>query len=322
MDIDWDGDAGVFLRRDALAAGCDDKTLARMVRAGLLHRIRRGAYIDASVWAGLDAVGRHRMTARAVLRTAHPSAVLTHVSALVEQGVPVWNVDLGEIHLTRTDARSGRREAGVVHHRGALLPEEVLTCHGVQVSMPARAIIELSTMAGVESVLVSSNWLLHRGATTREELARVAKAFECWPGSLRSDLAVRLSDGRCAWPGEARTSYLIWRHHLPRPVPQYEVHDEGGNVVALLDFAFPEYGVFLEFDGAIKYERLRRRGETVEDVIRREKRREELVCLLTGWICIRVTWEDLARPQATAARIRRLLDTRRRHGSPRVVDPS
>ncbi|HEX4685663.1 MAG TPA: type IV toxin-antitoxin system AbiEi family antitoxin domain-containing protein [Nocardioides sp.] len=321
MEIDWDGDAGVFLRRDALADGYDDKTLTRLVRSGVLHRIRRGAYIDAGVWSRLDAVGRHRVTARAVLRTAHRSAVLTHVSALVEHGAPVWNVDLDEVHVTRTDGRAGRREAGVVHHRGVLCEEDVLLCHGLRVSPPARAVIELSTVAGVESVLVSANWLLNHGATTREALATAAKALECWPSSLRTDLAVRLMDGRCAWPGEARTSYLIWRQHLPKPVPQYEVHDEQGRLVAVLDFAFPELGVFLEFDGAIKYDRLRRDGETLEDVIRREKRREELVCMLTGWVCIRINWEDLARPEATARRIRRVLESRSSHTRPNVVGP-
>ncbi len=39
----------------------------------------------------------------------------------------------------------------------------------------------------------------------------------------------------------------------------------------------------------------------------REKRREEAILELTGWRIIRLTWEDLAHPAATAARIRRLL---------------
>jgi hypothetical protein len=89
------------------------------------------------------------------------------------------------------------------------------------------------------------------------------------------------------------------------------VYDERGNLVAVLDFAWPELGVFLEFDGQIKYNRLRRPGESLEDVIRREKRREELVCLLTGWVCIRITWRDLSTPEMTARRIRALLESRR-----------
>jgi hypothetical protein len=307
MDIDWDGDLGIFLRRDALAQGYDDRTLRMLVRRSELHRIRRGAFIPMSIWSLFDAAGRHRATARAVLRTAHPSAALTHVSSLLEHEAPTWHVDLSEVHLTRTDGLAGRREAGVVHHRGALLTKEVVTCHGVPVSPAGRACIELTTMAGVESSLVSTNWLLAQRVTTKEELAALVERFQFWPRSLRSDLVVRLADPRCAWPGEARLSHLLWREHLPRPAPQYEVYDERGNLAAVLDFALPEFGVFIEFDGLIKYQRMRREDETLDDVILREKRREELVCLLTGWICIRVTWEDLARPTLTARRIRAVL---------------
>ena len=44
----------------------------------------------------------------------------------------------------------------------------------------------------------------------------------------------------------------------------------------------------------------------------REKQREERICQLTGWVCIRITWADLERPERTAGRIRRILDQRRR----------
>jgi hypothetical protein len=310
MDIDWDSDLGIFLRRDAFALGYDDRRLRALVRAGILHRIRHGAYMATDTWATLDAVGRHRVTARAVLRTAHPTAVLTHVSGIVEQDAPVWGVDLSEVHLTRTDGLPGRREAGVVHHRGVLLPEHVTERHGLPVSTAARSIVELTTMTDVESSLVSTNWLLAQGLASPEELSQHLAACRHWPHSLRTDLVVRLADPRCAWPGEARVSHLLWREHLPKPEPQYEVYDEQGNLVALLDFALPDFGVFIEFDGKIKYERLRREGESLDDVILREKRREELVCLLTGWVCIRITWEDLARPALTARRIRAVLASR------------
>jgi hypothetical protein len=35
-----------------------------------------------------------------------------------------------------------------------------------------------------------------------------------------------------------------------------------------------------------------------------------LVCLLTGWVCIRVTWEDLNRPEQLARRIRAVIASR------------
>jgi len=62
--------------------------------------------------------------------------------------------------------------------------------------------------------------------------------------------------------------------------------------------------VWLEFDGREKYLRFRRDGETIADAVLREKRREERVRELTGWICVRITWADLADPRRVAARIR------------------
>ena len=56
----------------------------------------------------------HRVRARAVLRTAHSSSVLSAQCSLGEYGVPLWGLDLEETHLTRTDGQPGRREAGVV----------------------------------------------------------------------------------------------------------------------------------------------------------------------------------------------------------------
>lgn len=307
MDYDWTGSAGVFLTRDVLADGYDDKTIARMVRSGYWHRIRRGAFVLGATWRGMDEVERHRLRARAVLRTAHPTAVLSHVSALLEHQAPVWGVPLDDVHLTRRDGRSGRREAGVAHHRGALAGELIQTAHDLPVTTPARALLELTTMTSVESSLVSTNALMGRGLVSPADLEAMLPDMRHWPDSLRTDLVVRLADHRCAWPGEARMSHLIWRQHLPRPEPQFEVYDDRGNLVAILDFAWPELGAFGEFDGRIKYERLRRPGESLEDVVLREKRRQELVTLLTGWVCIRVTWEDLDRPVTTARRIRNVL---------------
>ena len=311
MNDPLDDPTVVILRREALAQGYDDRTIRDLVRSGVWERIRRGAFAPKDLWESSDEAGKHRLRARAALRTAHPSAALTHVSAVVEHGGPTWGVDLSEVHLTRTDGKAGRREAGVVHHCGGLDESEVSEVHGQRVTGVGRSIVELSTMADLESCLVTANWFLGRELTTPDVLRSYAQRFRFWPGSLSNHLLVRLLDGRNMWPGEARTSYLLWHERLPMAQPQYEIRDSAGILIGVVDFAWPELGVFLEFDGRIKYERLRREGESLEEVILREKRREELICARTGWVCIRITWEDLARPVTTARRIRTLLDSRR-----------
>jgi len=94
---------------------------------------------------------------------------------------------------------------------------------------------------------------------------------------------------------------------VPAPVTGYEFFDERGNVLFRVDFAWPELGVFLEFDGKEKYLKYRKKGESVIDAVLREKRREEWICRLTGWRCIRIVWADLYRPEQTVARIRAVL---------------
>jgi hypothetical protein len=127
--------------------------------------------------------------------------------------------------------------------------------------------------------------------------------MEMWPRTLTTELVLRLCDPRPQSVAESRWLYAFYRQSLSSPVPQYEVRDRDGRLVARLDFAWPELGVWVEVDGRVKYDELRRAFETAVDVLMREKRREESVRSITGWECIRVTWADLAHPERVVARI-------------------
>ena len=304
-------DAVVF-RSELIAQGLTDRQIRGMVKRGELHRVRHGAYVDGELWRTLSAADRHRVLVRAVLRRAHPSSVVTHVSSAVEQGAPTWGVSLDEVHLTRTDGMPGRKEAGVVHHRGMLPAGDVIVVNGLRISRAARCAVEVSATATLESALVTVNGLLHSRACSAEDLAATAEALKHWPDTLTTTLVLRLCDARIESPAESRFSHLCWAQHLPRPLPQVAIRDERGFVVAYTDFAWPELGVFAEIDGREKYERFRLEGESLEQFVLREKRREERICLLTGWVCIRLQWSDLEHPVATARRIQRLLASRRR----------
>ncbi len=301
----------VVLRRELLATGYDDRQIRANLKSGELHRVRHGAYVSGELWRTLSAADRHRLLVRAVLRRAHPSTVATHASAAVEHGAPVWGIDLDEVHTTRTDGVPGRREAGVVHHRGKMLEDDVEVVNGIRVSKPARCAVEVCATAAVEPALVTVNGLLHAGRCSVDEVVALADSLKHWPDSLTTNIVLRLCDHRIASAGESRTSHLCWAQQLPRPVPQVPVVDAYGWAFAHVDFAWPDLGVFLEFDGREKYVRFRREGETLDQFLLREKRREERICQLTGWVCIRITWADLERPVETARRIRRLLDSRR-----------
>jgi hypothetical protein len=296
----------VMLTRELLAAGYTDKAITRMVASGDLHRIRHGAYTSGEHWASLDATGRRLLTACAVLRCTRAPTVLSGPTAADAFGVPVW--DLGdETHVIRLDGRADRRQAGRVPHCGAILVEDVTVREGYPVTSGTRTALDVVTVADAEHALVVVDGLLRAGETTVPLLRRRSVAMAHHPHSLGFHVVLDRADGRHESAGESRTDWLMWRHQIPQPIPQYEVRDGRGRVVGRVDFAWPELGVFLEFDGKVKYLRHRRPGESVADAVLREKRREELICGLTGWRCIRIVWADLYHPDRTIARIRATL---------------
>lgn len=297
---------GVVLRREALAAGIDDNALHRLVRGKVLVRLRHGAYAVKQVYDGADERERHLMLVEAVARLYGPDVVLSHSSAALIHGAPTWGLDLSSVHLTHFDG-GGRRGARVVHHHGSCRVGDVTRVDGRWVTSPSRTIFDTTCIAGAEAGLVLADDLLHRGLTTKDELWAGETTRQMWPNSLVMNPVLHLADPRHESVGESRCCYLFWGWGLPAPIPQYEIRDADGRLLGRADFALPEHRLIIEFDGRVKYTALRSAGESIEDVVLREKRREERIVEATGWRVIRLTWSDLEHPERTAARIRRLL---------------
>jgi len=296
--------APVYLRKTLLANGHCDRTIRQLVADGVLVRLRPGAYSDKRNHDSLDAAGRHGLMARAVYLQARTDVVLSHVSGVPEYDAPTWGLDLTDVHVTRPDEKAGRHEAGVHQHSGKLRVGDVVDRHGMRVMAPTRLALEVTTVASAEAGLVVVNHFLHTEMTTKDELLDRYAVMEQWPNTLRTGLVLHRADARIETVGESRAWHLILTAGLPPPIPQYEIRDERGNVIHRVDFAWPELGVFLEFDGKVKYEKYLKPGQRASDVVIAEKKRERRICDLTGWRCIRLDWSDLAKPTLTAALIR------------------
>ena len=131
----------------------------------------------------------------------------------------------------------------------------MVALNGIEVTSATRTALDCATIMDTEHSLTVVNDLLYRKLTSMEELAEGQQFMSKWPGSLRHGLVLQLADGRCGGSvGEGRTLYLIFRQGLPMAEPQYPIEEPGGKVIAYVDFAWPEHGVFLEFDGRIKYQ--------------------------------------------------------------------
>ena len=122
----------VWLRKELIASGLNDRAIATMVAAGELHRVRYGSYVSGDAWRRASPAQRHSILARAVVRRANADVVVSHTSAANEWEVALWDWPLDVVHLTRTDQSAGRREAGVLQHLGELRDGEVVMRNGMQ----------------------------------------------------------------------------------------------------------------------------------------------------------------------------------------------
>lgn len=294
---------GVLLRRDAVARGINDNALARLVDQGVLVKLRHGTYCLRHVWMAANDAERHRLLCRGVMRLYADHVALSHASSCVDQGGPTYGLNLSQVQITHLSG-GGRVTVRLRHHEGDCRVGDVRRKNDYWLTTPPRACLEAACSDGAEAGLVQANHFLHAQEMTREQLEITARSQTFWPGSLVHHPILFLADARIESVGETRCDYTFFTQGLPRPELQYEVRDGRGHLVGRVDFAWPALKVIVEFDGLEKYHRYRKPGETIEQMVMREKKREDRIRELTGWTVIRVTWAELAFPVNLANRLR------------------
>jgi hypothetical protein len=307
LDLTYLHSHRVFLRREALAHGYDDRDLRAAKRAGQVVRVRQGAYTAAEHWSSADPYARHRMLCHAVLAT-HSGVVLSHTSAAVMHGIALWDPDLSQVHLTRLDGTATRVSHDIRYHRGRIPADHVVHLKEGRSTTPARAAVEHASVASVESGLVAVDSYLHLYAQKDlREVEAVQRARRGWPGGSRLQITLRLARPGAESVGESRLRFLCWRFGLPEPELQVPIYDPAGALVGISDFGWRDHNLLGEFDGKVKYGRYLRPGEDPADAVFREKRREDLMREHSGCSMIRFTWADLHSPVHTATRLRHKL---------------
>src|SRR4051794_34542546 len=104
----------VFLRREALAHGYDDRDLRTAMRDDLINRVRHGAYVPSSVWRPADDLERHRLRSHAVLRSHGSPLALSHTSAAIEHGLRLHRPDLSKVHVLCLDEPLARSTPDII----------------------------------------------------------------------------------------------------------------------------------------------------------------------------------------------------------------
>lgn len=290
MDLPSD----LLFRPALLAQGYTDAELLRLRRSGALSTVRGGAYLPPGDDRLVRPEDRHALLVDATLPRLAPGAVVSHVSAAVAYGLPVWNVPLVRVHATR-DGRSGGRISGKLHlHVLPLADDEIVDRGGTLVTSAERTLVDIGRTQPFEQAVAITDGALRRTLCTPEGLARALARAARRPGVARAHRVAAFADGRSDGVGESRSRCAMRLAGLPDPQLQWEVRSARGAFLGRVDFAWPELGVVGEFDGRVKYGKYLKPGQSAGDAVFAEKVREDRIRGTGLWV-VRWTWADLDR---------------------------
>lgn len=285
-----------------LSSGYSSDEIARLVRGGQLVRVRRGAYARPDD-DHRTPEERHRRLLTATRPQLRSDGVISHVSAAILHGLPVWESALGSVHLTRTRTGGGKRRRLVEVHTSSLAASDVVTLDGVAVTSLARTVADLGRCLPFEQAVAAGDQALRQGLQAGD-LQQVLVRARGWPGVSQARRMAGFLDAASESAGESVSRVRIQEAQLPAPALQFDVLGLHGELVGRSDFCWEEQRTLGEFDGKIKYGRLLAPGQTVEEVVYREKLRQDALNDL-GWTVVRWVWADLYRRGVIADRLRR-----------------
>lgn len=305
-------------RAALVSRGYSDGLLGAMCGREELVRLRRGMYVEPAVYGN---AGRREQHLPAIVAACHaldhPAAV-SHTSAAVLHGLPLWNVTLDRVHLTR-----GRRHGGCSNRRRVLhaLPltrEDTVEVGGITVTSLARTIANVGCMGLFEQAVIMGDHALNKSLLTEQALSDSVAGLRGRRGVRTAHAATAAMDLRSESPGETRCRLVMQRLGIA-PTELQRVVRHRGTHIARVDFADPDRGIVTEFDGMLTYKLDGLDSADVSDALAREKQREERLTNL-GLQVVRVVWKDLSRPEDIARRHANALALARR-APPPLWDP-
>ena len=294
-------DHKVFTTSEARRCGLSPFDLVRLTKAREIDHLARGVY-GFPAPEGERAEQRHLRLAAGVCRL-YPDAVLTHHSAALALGLPVWGANLARVLLARS------------------VPAERLAQHWVIRPIPgwlgavkgsagpcatvAAATVQHALESGSVAGIVTADFALHEGRMTVPELQAAASKVSGWPRSHHVTTMLAHLDERSESPGESRL-----RVHLTMAgidvTPQVTIRDESGKFVARVDLMVRGTGIVIEFDGLVKY-----RDRGFEALVAEKAREDELRRL--GYVVLRFVWADLGQPGRIVQRVREAIGASHRN---------
>jgi len=312
------GPTTILLSRHC-ATSTERAALRASVGRGEFTRVIRGAYVDAQQWMDLDRHERYRLFVH-VAAELHPSSLLfTHASAAA-----VWRMPWVDSWPTRVHVATGSLAASGGTSTKLLLRHAIereagsVEIDGLKVSSLAHTATDLAAelkfpqaVAVVDAALRRAVYPVHglpKASFDRADLMALAHEIPLNHGRSKALRVVEFADGSADRPGESLSRVTMFRARITSPLLQVELMGLSGRSYTV-DFWWPEFNAFGEFDGRYKYsdpEFLA--GRTPEQAVYDEKLREDDLRAV-GRGCARWSWAEarsvpLLRAKLAAAGVR------------------
>lgn len=283
---------GVVTYTDADKAGVPRTVVRRCAARGDVVRIGKAAFVGVERWRNASAWEHFRLASIGFAMSAGSDVFLTGHAAALLHAIPVD----GSPPAVPTAIRPGSPHTGLsrsAHGRvrsGYLPLAHQQERHRVGVVSPAYALVDIARHGTPVAGLIAADHVLHRGLH-RDVPASLVRNMQAYPGIAQAEWVLQHADSRCESPLETLGRYVFIQ--AGRPVPLSNVWIYGPGKPRRVDHLFPEHGVAIEGDGAIKYNNRADAAEIVNDEKERHRWLER-----AGFSVIRYT-HDIARFRAS-----------------------
>lgn len=268
-----------------------------MPRPARLRAPYRGARLAA------DAEQTLANLAAAYAQRMPPTQFFSHSTAALLNGVPLPLGLEGDrrLHVSVFAGSPQPRVRGVIGHQVESSRTHTLVIGGITMTDAATTWCQLATQMGVDDLVAAGDFLITgkaplRGRGPVASIPMLDAAVARHRGSVgagRLRVALPLIRRGPLSRRETLLRLRIIRAGLPEPQLNFEVHDPRlGSYVPMIDFAYPEYRVAIEYEGDHH-----RTPEQFRRDIRRYERLQDI-----GWLIVRVTAVDVPDHDGEASR--------------------
>ncbi|MBT8160808.1 MULTISPECIES: hypothetical protein [Arthrobacter] len=313
----------LIVSAERLALSGSTSSIHRRFRAGRYVRLRRGYYVETSVWVEATPAERFEWSAAAV-GLAFEQPVFHGESAAVVLGIPTLRTPPLVELATDSERITGRRPPTFTVHGQSALAEQARNLGNYPMRYVLRRDVDAvvsgqfactSLVQTAVDVMISSSFskalvvaegvaraLVDQGTLDRDAcladhpgIAEELDGISSEATGLRTHRLARLAQAKSESVGESFSKAAFELLDFEQPMQQHTIYDSG-QFVARTDFWWPQQNVVGEFDGKAKYVDKELRGRlTAEEIVYQEKLREDRIRSL-AFAFVRWSWADLEQP--------------------------